>query len=55
MWLPAVPGFLLKLVLGEMATLALMSQNVSNAKIASTGFTYAYPTLESALMKIYKS
>lgn len=53
MWLPPVPGFMLKLVLGEMATLALMSQKVSNAKITAAGFTYAYPELTAALNDIY--
>jgi uncharacterized protein (TIGR01777 family) len=53
MWLPAVPGFVLKLVLGEMATLALMSQKVSNAKITAAGFTYVYPELTAALNDIY--
>lgn len=53
MWLPPVPGFMLKLVLGEMATLALMSQKVSNAKITAAGFTYMYPELTAALNDIY--
>ncbi len=53
MWLPAVPGFVLKLVLGEMATLALMSQKVSNAKITAAGFTYTFQKLTDALNDIY--
>lgn len=53
MWLPAVPGFALKLVLGEMATLALMSQKVSNAKITAAGFTYTFSKLSDALHDIY--
>ena len=53
MWLPAVPSFVLKLVLGEMATLALMSQKVSNAKITAAGFTYTFPKLTDALNDIY--
>jgi len=53
MWLPAVPSFVLKLVLGEMATLALMSQKVSNAKITAAGFTYTFSKLTDALNDIY--
>ena len=49
MFFPPVPGFVLKLVLGEMATLALMSQKVSNAKIAATGFEYEHDQLDDAL------
>ncbi|CAI8445079.1 MAG: Uncharacterised protein [Cryomorphaceae bacterium] len=32
-----------------MATLALMSQKVSNAKIAATGFEYKHDQLDDAL------
>lgn len=50
-----VPGTLLKIALGEMATLALMSQKVSDEKIVETGFSYQYPTLGSALEQLYRS
>ncbi|MGA0196895.1 MAG: DUF1731 domain-containing protein, partial [Schleiferiaceae bacterium] len=50
---PAVPGFVLKLVLGEMATLALMSQKVSPAKIVGAGFTFQYSSAAQALQQIY--
>ncbi len=53
MVLPAVPGVALKLVLGEMATLALMSQKVSPAKIIAAGFTFHYTTAAQALQQIY--
>lgn len=54
MLLPPVPGFMLKLVLGQMATLALMSQKVSNEKIVSTGFTYEHEDLHEALAHLLK-
>lgn len=54
MFLPAVPGFVLKLVLGEMATLALMSQKVGNAKILATGFNFYYTNIETALEDVLK-
>lgn len=49
-----VPGTLLKLAMGEMATLALMSQKVSDQKIKDAGFEYLYPTLPEALAEIYR-
>ncbi|MDX5404243.1 MAG: TIGR01777 family oxidoreductase [Bacteroidota bacterium] len=54
MFLPPVPGFLLKLVMGQMATLALMSTRVSNEKIAGSGFSYQFSTLEEALKDLYQ-
>jgi len=53
MVLPSVPGFALKLVLGEMATLALMSQKVSPKKIVEAGFSFQYTTANQALQQIY--
>ena len=50
---PAVPGVALKLLLGEMATLALMSQKVSPAKIVAAGFNFHYTTAAQALQQIY--
>lgn len=49
MFLPPVPVFVLKLVLGEMATLALMSQKVNNFKILNEEFTFLYGDLNEAL------
>ena len=52
-FLPPVPGFALKLALGEMATLALMSQKVSEEKTKSFGFEYQFQTVEDALNDLY--
>ena len=41
-WLPNVPAFMLKLLLGEMASLVLESQLVSSKKIENTGFVFQY-------------
>ena len=49
LWLPNVPGFMLKLLLGEMATLLLSSQKVSSKKIEQAGFQFKYPEIEAAL------
>lgn len=54
MFFPPVPGFVLKLVLGQMATLALMSQKVSNEKMVTTGFSFQHDNLEGALADLLK-
>ncbi|MCW5911641.1 MAG: TIGR01777 family oxidoreductase [Cyclobacteriaceae bacterium] len=48
-WLPNVPGFVLKLMLGEMANLVLLGSRVSADKIKQTGFELQYTKLEEAL------
>jgi uncharacterized protein (TIGR01777 family) len=50
-----VPGFALKLVLGEMAQMVLGGNKVSAKKIRDAGFEFRYPTLEEALEKIYNT
>lgn len=52
-FVPPVPAFALKVVLGEMAAIALMSQKVSEAKTKSLGFTYSFQTIEDALSDLY--
>lgn len=47
--LPAVPSFMLKMILGEMSALVLESQRVSSKKIESLGFNFKYHHLQSAL------
>ena len=49
LWAPNVPGFVLKLVLGQMSEAVLNGSKVSCDKIKSTGYAFKYPTLESAL------
>ncbi|WP_059172669.1 TIGR01777 family oxidoreductase [Bacillus sp. FJAT-27445] len=53
-WLP-VPGFALKLMLGEMSTLVLEGQRVMPKKILDAGYSFRHPVLEPALKNIYKS
>ena len=48
------PGFILKTVMGEMATMLLMSNNCSSQKIINTEFAFQYPTLKEALQNIYE-
>ena len=48
-FLPNVPRFVLKLVLGEMHILLFESQRVSSKKIEDTGFDFKYYNLKNAL------
>lgn len=52
LWLPPVPNFVLKLMLGEMADLVLKGSKVTGEKIAQAGFTYHYPDLDGALINL---
>lgn len=49
MFLPAVPGFLLKLALGELSSILLGGSRATNAKLLATGFTFRYDALDAAL------
>lgn len=51
-WLPNVPGFALKLVLGEMANVVLEGSKVSADKLKQTGFKVKYTELEEALKSL---
>lgn len=53
LWLPSVPGFALKIMLGEMAAIALASTKCSAKKIEAAGFNYHFPKLEIALKDLY--
>lgn len=54
-FLPNVPKFVMKLILGEMSTLLFSSQQVSSEKIENTGFAFKYKELNSALHHILQS
>ncbi|GIQ58343.1 NAD-dependent epimerase [Flavobacterium collinsii] len=49
-WLPKVPAFILKIILGEMSEAVLKGQRVSSEKIQKTGFEFQFTDLESALV-----
>lgn len=51
-WLPNVPGFMLKLILGEMAVLVLEGQLVSCKKIERTGFQFMFVNVNYAIRKL---
>jgi len=48
LWLPKVPSLVLKLMLGEMAILALEGQLVSSRKLELSGYVFRYPNIELA-------
>lgn len=49
LWLPNIPGFLLKAVLGQLSELVLDGTRMSVEKIRNAGFQYKYPDIESAV------
>lgn len=53
LWLPNVPEFMMKLILGEMAYLLFSSKNLSADKVKKQGFQFRFPDLESALHNLY--
>jgi uncharacterized protein len=52
LWLPNVPTFVLKIVVGEMAAIVLGGSKVSADKIKKTGFEFQYSKLENALEEL---
>jgi uncharacterized protein (TIGR01777 family) len=53
LWLPNVPSFVLKLILGEMSSVVLDGLQADNSKLLQTGFIFKDQELEGALEKIY--
>ena len=48
-----VPGFALRIILGEMSRVVLNSNRASAGKIIEAGFTFSFDTIERALENIY--
>ena len=55
LFLPNVPQFVMKLLLGEMSYLLFASQRVCSKRIEKKGFTFQYPNIGQALSNIYES
>ena len=49
-----VPGFALRLALGELSTEVLKSANLSAAKIESAGYSFLYPDIHTAARELMK-
>lgn len=53
LWMPNVPAFVLKALLGKMSQLLLASQRVSSKKIENEGFTFQFANICTALENLY--
>lgn len=53
LWLPPVPGFIVRLIAGDVAEVVLRGGKVSARKIQNEGFDFKYTRLEDALRAIY--
>ncbi len=51
-FLPNIPAFIIKIVLGEMADMLFASQHIFSRKIKETGFVFKYNNIEEALEEI---
>lgn len=49
LWMPKIPGNLIKAAMGEMGSIALSSQLVSSEKIQRMGFMFLYANINKAL------
>lgn len=52
--LPAVPGFVIRLLFGKMAMMLLSGNKVSNVRIRSTGFSFQSEDLNSTIRRIFE-
>lgn len=52
LWLPNIPKFIIKTVLGEMSVLALEGSRISSKKIENAGFKFQYNNLDKALSDV---
>ena len=52
LWLPAVPGFIVKAIAGEVADVVLSGGKISSEKVEKAGFSFRFPTLREALRDV---
>ena len=55
LFMPNVPGFVLKLIFGELADALLEGSRASSQKIQDAGFQFEFPRLEMALEDLLKN
>lgn len=52
-FLPPIPGFLVRTVMGDMAKIITEGSRVSSKKVQQAGYTFQFSTLSSALQELY--
>jgi uncharacterized protein (TIGR01777 family) len=52
LWLPAIPKFVMKFILGDMHELLFNNKKISAQKAIDAGFRFQFPTVEKALQEI---
>jgi len=52
-FLPAVPGFMLKIILGEFGDVLLKGQKVLPQKLLGLGFRFEFPSIKEALQNLF--
>lgn len=52
LWLPNIPGIIMRIIFGKMSDVLLEGSRVSSGKIESEGFNYLYPKLNLAVKDI---
>lgn len=53
LFLPNIPEFIMKLILGEMSYLLFSSKNLSSQKIMDIGFKFQFPEIKKAISDLY--
>ena len=54
LFLPNIPAFVMKIILGEMSVLLFSSKNLSAKKIQDCGFKFKFPETQQALKDLYQ-
>ena len=52
--LPAIPGFVVRILFGKMAMMLLSGNKVDNTKIQSEGFSFKDGNLNSTIQRIFE-
>jgi uncharacterized protein (TIGR01777 family) len=53
LWLPPVPGFVLRIILGQMSEIVVNGRDVSSKKIEDAGYKFRFAELEPALRDLF--
>ncbi|MBW8522508.1 TIGR01777 family oxidoreductase [Chryseobacterium chendengshani] len=55
LFMPNVPGFVMKLIFGELAVVLLEGSRTSSEKLQNAGFQFKFPDLKNALEDLFKN